>query len=330
MKKQINSIVVLRAAATMMVVMIHCLPNQNRGVMTDFSTAMVTFFHGILDVGVSVFIMITGALLIPRNEGYKKCLKRALRIAVVLFVFGTAMSLAEFIFTDGVSAAALIKSITAVISGKTWDVMWYLYMLIGIYLVMPIISGFAASCDQKTYRYILAVLFIFNGVISVINSQFGDIIAFYLPCGSMSMFYVLMGNYLYKYRPDINKILVAAGIIIPATAIFIISINGILLKSVAIWLECSSPIIAVMSVSTVLLFMNIEKENKFFSFIADNSFGIYVIHCFFIHIINKIFHIYPDMYPIYLSVPIIFIVVFGASLITAFVIRRIKTVRKFI
>ena len=201
MEKRINSIVLMRAAAIMMVVLIHCLPDLSRGGLRESEKIITAFIHGAMNCGVPLFLMITGALLLHRRESIEKTLKRTLRIAAVLLVFGFIMCLTEFAVTYGFSPAMLSSSVLAVLSGQTWDVMWYLYMLIGVYLVMPALSTFVNCCDRKTHLYILAVLFVFNFVIASLNRQFGKIIGFYLPCGAASVFYVLLGDYLFRRKP---------------------------------------------------------------------------------------------------------------------------------
>ena len=123
MKKKTSYIEFLRVLATFIVVIDH--------VAVVALSSLRHSFHA----AVPIFVMITGYLLLnPEREiPLEKIIKKyVFKILVVLFSFGTFYSWLELIFdSHKISILQLPKAIYNVIIGKTWDHMWYLYMLIG-------------------------------------------------------------------------------------------------------------------------------------------------------------------------------------------------------
>lgn len=59
---------------------------------------------------------------------------------------------------NGLAAFAAFKN---VIAGKLWEHMWFVYAIIGIYLVMPVVHGFI-KLERKDSFILTAILFAFN------------------------------------------------------------------------------------------------------------------------------------------------------------------------
>ena len=85
---------------------------------------------------------------------------RCIIAAAVLLVFGFAMAFSQNVFETGFGFHSLVKSLKDVISGNTWDLMWYLYMLTGLYLFMPVMSVFVKNSGKRDIQYILIILFV--------------------------------------------------------------------------------------------------------------------------------------------------------------------------
>lgn len=94
---------------------------------------------------VPVFMMITGYLLLQKKVlDYKSIWKYFKRIAIVLLLFGFVFSYMEVYFVSHtISLEGLCKAFINVIEGHTWAHMWYLYVLLGIYLVLPVLHKIA-------------------------------------------------------------------------------------------------------------------------------------------------------------------------------------------
>ena len=114
---------------------------------------------------VPVFIMVTGALLLdPKKEItvskiFSKYILRvllALVFAVLVFaLFDACMN------GDGIGFETFTSAFVKLIEGKSWSHLWYLYLLMGLYLLLPAYRAVAAHVSDKEYRYLLIVLAVF-------------------------------------------------------------------------------------------------------------------------------------------------------------------------
>lgn len=330
MKNRVNSISLIRALAILCVVLIHSLPNQNKIELDLLSMRTLTFIGSVMRWSVPAFVMITGTLLLPRCESYGKCMKRAGRILIVLLVFGFAMAMLQNVFESGFSLQTVLASLKDVISGNTWDVMWYLYMLVGLYLFMPVISTFVKHSDKKAVQYVLILLFVFTSVIETVNIYHKHAVGFYLPVNSVYLFYLLAGYYIFTYKPLIDRRLlwvVAAAI---AIVYFVLAYHFVRFESVENAVGYISPLTVILSLCIFSALADSEKGGKVVDLIAENSFGIYLIHCFYIHIMDRVFGVYSLPYSkLVLLIPV-YVTAVLASLATSILLRKISFIKKLI
>jgi len=73
-----------------------------------------------------------------------------------------------------------------------------------------------------------------------------------------------------------------------------------------------------------------EPEGKWLKSISRCSFGIYLIHPFFVNIIYKVMHITPTSVPIVLGIILLFTIVFGAAWFSTWIITKIPGINKII
>ena len=330
MKNKIGSISLIRTLAILGVVLIHSLPNQNQIELDLFSARIVTFISSILRWTVPAFVMITGALLLPRCENYKKCIKRAGRIFVALLVFGFVMAALQNVFESGFTRNTMLLSLKDVVSGNTWDVMWYLYMVIGLYLFMPIVSIFVKHADKREIQYILVLLFVFTSVIEIVNKMVPHAVGFYLPVDSVYLFYLLAGYYIFTYRPLVDKRMLWSILAVLAIVYFVLAYHFVRFNTIEYLVGYKSPITVMLSLCVFGMLIDLNIDCKAVELISDNAFGIYLTHCFYIHILDKVFGVYTLPYSkVALLIPVYVAVVF-ASLATSMVLRKIPLIKKLI
>ena len=103
--------------------------------------------------GVPIFLMISGVLLLDPDKklNFDKILKYIIRMLLVLVIFGFGYCLIDqfFVYKFSNIPSLFINSIVNLLSGKSWAHMWYIYYLIGIYVITPIIRTFISSYEKK-------------------------------------------------------------------------------------------------------------------------------------------------------------------------------------
>ena len=123
---------------------------------------------------VPAFFVITGALLLDKNKKItlgKLFSKYILRVLVALILFGTAFSVIDVFFGDKTPGLkAFFLNLYDVFKGKSWSHLWYLYCIIGIYLLLPFYKMAADNSDRKLLIYLLVVYAVFLSIVPLLNA----------------------------------------------------------------------------------------------------------------------------------------------------------------
>lgn len=187
----------------------------------------------------------------------------------------------------------LYMSIFNCIKEKSWSHIWYIYMLIGLYFITPILRAFVKIKDDHTFNFTITGLFVFSIVIPTINNVFDlKITTFYLEGLSYVTIYLL--GYAAVYRNMINESYIYIGGIIGFAGYVLVTI----FKQTHIQ---SDLFIILVALAIVTLFSKERikiKNNKIISLISKDSLGIYIIHAFFLNLANKGLKLYPGILPI--------------------------------
>jgi surface polysaccharide O-acyltransferase-like enzyme len=283
--------------------------------------------------------MVTGVLFLnPKNEiSIKKLLQKyILRIILAIFIFGVPFAFMEIFFNENYQFKfyQIEHAIINVFQGKLWAHMWYLYMIAGLYFIMPLLKTFVKYADKILIEYIMLVLFIFSSIIPVIDNIFSIKIGFYVPVTSICVFYLFLGHFIHYYKFELdNKIILVISILyiifcLLAPIIGIEHPNGLLAKYATI----DNPIVIMISVSIFCFIRQNEnnENNKVFEFLSPLCFGIYLIHQLFLNILYKYFHITPEKYPLTMVIIVTSLLTMILSLIFSFYARKIEIIKKYL
>lgn len=141
MKKEILFIHVARVIACLMVVCLHCLPKVP---LLDLDSKFSLIVILITRPCVPIFFMITGVLLLPFRGGdistfYKTKISR---IVFPLLFWGVVYSIIPYVLgLENVDEMwSNIYSLVLNYPKNIGGILWYLYILIGLYLIIPFIN----------------------------------------------------------------------------------------------------------------------------------------------------------------------------------------------
>ena len=298
----------LRVAACLAVVLIHALVTllDNSTVAQVGSLRALAWTEVLVVFGrwaVPVFLMITGALLLDpqRAVGGRKLFGYIKRMMLVLAIFGTGYALMELVFdARTVRLSMLPMAVLNVLQGKNWAHMWYVYDLLGIYLLLPFLRAFVAQADRRLYGQALGVLFLFACVVSTVNAAVGLQIQNVLWLGS-SVFYVLLGRYLFVYgRLDIRFVSAAVVCLIAQAILAAVGIVGFGAYWRFVWVP-ASPLVAACSACLFVFakerFAAPMKPGGVAMTLSRLSFGIYLVHPVFANLLYKALHWGPALLP---------------------------------
>lgn len=288
---------ILRIIATVAIVLLHtCSALSDNSILYSLSSTELYSLSSIsllMRWAVPVFLMISGALLIreDKNTTYKEVQKYCKRIFLALFFFGISFSMLEIFMDEKIfSFQIFLKACFNVIIGNSWAHLWYLYLIFGIYLILPLINIFVSRARVRTIFIYLMVLFLFSFIFPLINNILDIKIFFSIPVGSYAVFYFIVGNFLYhKWKVTIKRRYLLSTIILLGSLILLVNARG-----GKTYLGYDSPIIAGMAICMFMLSKDIQIKNIGVIWKFDRlCFGVYLIHPLFINIFYKAFKITP-------------------------------------
>ena len=127
---------------------------------------IASFFFSTFCKTVPLFFMISGALLLGRDESIGKTLRRSVKILIDTILF----SLFYFWFDSRLAGTEfLLKDTLRTMLNSNYGHLWYLYAHIALILSLPILRKLVISLDEKTARYTIVLASLFSGGIWIIQ-----------------------------------------------------------------------------------------------------------------------------------------------------------------
>lgn len=172
-KENIGWIDLLRVVACFLVVFSHCCDPFVAQFDNDRASFLTGVFSGsLVRPCVPLFVMMTGVLLLPVRTGMSEFYRRrigrllvplafwsiALPVAFHLYLnYGNPATVNPAIVAEGHDGEGTLAKLYTFVFNFNFDTtpLWYLYMLIGLYLLMPVLSAWLAGASQKDVRLFL-------------------------------------------------------------------------------------------------------------------------------------------------------------------------------
>ena len=323
----------LRAIATIAVVVVHVSGSilYEYGNINDSIWWAGNIADGISRFCVPIFLMLTGALLLSRKIELTTFLKKRLSRIFLPFVFWSIIYIVYNLAFSPPSGEILSIKETALYifhkmkSGASFH-FWYIYMILGIYLFIPIINKWIIHSSKKEILYYLIIWLITVFVsFPFIKLYFPNIDLLYF---SGYLGYPVLGYFLSKI--NFNRIkLIASLLFILGSTITIIGTyiltkyNGEFNKVFYSYLSIN----VISAASGLFLLIKHSKIkatriNTVVKLISKYSYGIYLSHILIIKVLSKFGVTGYSNYPI-LS---IFITTFSSILLSLFIVYLINKI----
>lgn len=167
-KEKIAYLEMLRVIAFFCVIVNHTVNGeifwQNMGGTKWFVLVTMFLFS---EIAVPLFIMISGALLLRRVDDYQKSFARAARVALDILLF----SLVYYIRNCYVNQTEfhLGEFFSRILREEITPSYWYLYMYLGLLLMLPLLQRMAAKMEKREYQYLMLITVVFLGMLPVVR-----------------------------------------------------------------------------------------------------------------------------------------------------------------
>jgi len=336
MKKESRTLWIdaLKIVAMVLVILLHVMGNTiNTFGLNEYHKTVYDALIALANVCIPIFVMVSGYLLLnPKKEmGIKRMFKKyALKILLILGTFGTFfIVLEEYFNTRTVDLEMFKNTLVRLITGNVWAHMWYLYMLLGLYLITPLLKILTNNITKEKFKYLLFILYFLTILIPDIKFAFGieiNLYMFQMPY----LFYYLLGCYLSMYEiTEKQKII-----------FYILGLFSIVLVLINysdgynyINVSYGTTYLVILAMSLFLLFKNAKINSRFskiITSIGECSLGIYILHQFYINLIFKILKIDIILDLPYLGLIGYSFVIFIVTYVSVYILKKIKYVDKLL
>ena len=158
----------------------------------------------LVKTAVPLFFMISGALLLPKEESLGDLLKkRVLRYALVLALFSLVAYLLDL--QKSGQSFSLYFFVTRLYAFRFVDSYWFLYGYLGYLLTLPLLRRMARGMNDREFLYLFALGLVFQGMDLVTAFLFREELyaepSFTLVAINYTVFYPLLGYYLEHRLP---------------------------------------------------------------------------------------------------------------------------------
>ena len=329
----------LKVVASFMVVILHIsAQGWTKYDINSYNWKIVNIYDGIVRCAVPIFVMISGVLFLNKKIDCFNIYKTYISRLVIAYIFWSII----YAIYNGGSVKQIIGN-----SIKGYYHMWYIQMLIGIYIVLPIL--YLIKDNINILKYVLCIgfvfIFIIPEIIYVINDfgtpnivKVADALNYILNNMSVMIigkysFYFLLGYYidLTNYDLRMKQYIYLFGFLGVLSTIILTQISSCMIGCAkATYFDNFTVGILVESIAIFVLFKDYIKKNNIIITISKSSMGIYLVHVLFIEIFLKNFDKYfLNINPIF-SIPVLAIIIYIASFIVAFLLRKIPVIGQYI
>lgn len=197
---------VLRVLATCAVVLMHVLTGA-----TDVTDASIvpeyrSLLLSVMDLVtwcVPIFLLISGYLFLnpERTLTYPVMIKKyCRRIALAILLFGVPYAASELVVAERTFRIRMIpEALKMTLTGHTWSHMWYLYLILFLYLITPLLKKVLRVLPVWGAAAVMAVIFLGSSVAPFLNKVLDVNSIPVLPDGGVYFLYYLCG-YLFAVR----------------------------------------------------------------------------------------------------------------------------------
>ena len=203
---------VLRVLATCAVVLMHVLTGA-----TDVTDASIvpeyrSLLLSVMDLVtwcVPIFLLISGYLFLnpERTLTYPVMIKKnCRRIALAILLFGVPYAASELVVAERTFRIRMIpEALKMTLTGHTWSHMWYLYLILFLYLITPLLKKVLRVLPVWGVAAVMAVIFLGSSVAPFLNKVLDVNSIPVLPDGSVYFLYYLCGYFFAVREVCVDK-----------------------------------------------------------------------------------------------------------------------------
>lgn len=300
----------------------------------------LTYFF-VSKVAVPIFIMISGYTMLDRIDSYKKIGQKVFRAVMALLLFSVPYYLGQWQIGDRpfISVSDFLAS---VFQYPLTTAFWYMYMYIGLLIMLPFLQKMVANLSKKDVEIFIALCLIITGTWPIVEHWF-PILA-YSKLVDFALFdsfvgILMLGYYMKKYvTPTKGKLIASVIVFVACTAFNVIMTRreydimggqNYLFYDDRVYLPI---VLASAAVFYMVSCMKVEGNfAKIMKVLGGCSFGIYLLADFFIGRLQWVWNVmcHKGIHQ-FIAIIIYEFFIFGIAFVITYILKLIPGIKKVV
>ena len=270
---------------------------------TESDRLWVSLYDGMSRIAVPLFMIVSAFLLVPMKEGHSAFefyKRRAVRILPPFLIFIILYSTVP-LFWNQIDMETSLRDLSRMfinfptLAGH----LWFMYPLIGLYLFIPVISPWLSKVSAKEERFFIA-LFALSTCMPYLHRWCGELWGecFWNEFHTLWYFsgylgYLVLAHYIRVHldwsrgkRLMAGAVLAAVGTVLTVLSFYVQAVPGVLHDTPVIeigWSFCTiNCLMATTGVFLLFTCMRREKAPRLIAELSNLSYGMYLIHIFWL------------------------------------------------
>ena len=247
---------------------------------------------------VPLFIMISGMLLLDPRKTESIAMFFRKRFKKLFPFFGWGIIYFYWRSFNG-EHITITHAITEFIQGPIYFHFWFIYMIVGLYLITPVLRVYVRYADNANLYFFITLWFSYLTIQLLLKSLFDLQLWIELPFATGYVGYFVLGYALRDVSININQIkifclLILGMVISTAIGTFFLSVGADAMNKILY--TYIFPNIIVISTLVFLVLKSINYDGilikmpymkKIIAMLSRNAFGIYLAHVLIIEILTS-------------------------------------------
>jgi surface polysaccharide O-acyltransferase-like enzyme len=336
----------IRVVAIFLVVTVHVSGQITNvwGKVPESDWFVANIYGGIARICVPLFFMISGYLLLPRSESLGTFYRKRMPKVIIPFLAWSLIYLGWYCGNHpGMCTAPLIRNLLFV--QGTYYHLWFMYSLIGIYLILPILRLLVRpEIDRKILWYFIGLWLIFQSALNFARYFWDFKISISAPLVNGFVGFFILGYLLGSWKLSRSMVILVA-------VVWVLSTLGTILGTYYLtrasgkfenyFYGFTTPNVLLASATSFLLVKWLSETRSFtwpkiqywIRTLAAASFGIYLVHVLVIELLQYWipgYHIDTFMGNPLWSVPLVTTVVFILSYWIVRLLQRVPVLNRIV
>jgi surface polysaccharide O-acyltransferase-like enzyme len=336
----------IRVVAIYLVVIVHVSGQLTNvwGKIPESQWIIADIYGGIARVCVPLFFMISGYLLLPRSESLRVFYAKRMTKILIPFVVWSLLYLGWFCGNHPNTCTPTLTWDLLLVQG-TYYHLWFLYSLISIYLILPVLRlMIKPDTNQTILWYLIGLWLIFQPLLAIANKFWNFSFKIHPPLAAGFVCYFILGYLLGGLSLSRVRIILAGAVFVIATLVTILG-TYLLTRAAGqfdgFFYDFVSLTVILASGAAFLLLRGIFQMRpvvspKILSFtrsLAVAAFGIYLVHIMVLEVLDSwipFIHVNSFMGNAIWSIPLVSTIVFIISFLIVRILQKVPVLNSIV